>query len=156
MCHLYVKVSQTLVDQIMDRFCRPMLEQIVNTTTKIEFSAGEQAVTFRRGRLLSDFFCIMKKSGYFRGGLLLELYGIILSFPLQNSFTLPILYIYITNHLQMVSIQHKLLEILFQLFCLKKNNVQSRWSILTINRVSLTKYVQKQLSSYESYFEQRN
>ena len=56
----------------------------------------------------------------------------------------------------MVSIQHKLLEILFQLFCLKKNNVQSRWSILTINRVSLTKYVQKQLSSYESYFEQRN
>ena len=68
MCQLYVKVSQTLVDQIMDRFCRPMLEQIVNTTTKIEFSAGEQAVTFRRGRLLSDFFCIMKKSGYFRGG----------------------------------------------------------------------------------------
>ena len=77
MCQLYVKVSQTLVDQIMDRFCRPMLEQIVNTTTKIEFSAGEQAVTFRRGRLL------------------LELYGIRLSFPLQNSFTLPILYIYI-------------------------------------------------------------
>ena len=31
MCQLYVKVSQTLVDQMMDSLCRPMLEQIVNT-----------------------------------------------------------------------------------------------------------------------------
>ena len=66
MCQLYLKVCQMLVDQMMNSFCRPMLEHIVNTATKIEFSAGEQAVTFGRWHLLSDFFCILIKSGYIR------------------------------------------------------------------------------------------
>ena len=46
MCHLYVKVSQTLVDQMMDSFFWPMLEQIVNTTTTTSDYFWEGAVTF--------------------------------------------------------------------------------------------------------------
>ena len=61
MCQLYVKVCQMLVDQMMNSFCRPMLEHIVNTAIKIEFSVGEQAVTFGRWHLLYDFFLHLDK-----------------------------------------------------------------------------------------------
>ena len=45
MCQLYVKYSY----------------KNVNTAIKIEFSAGEEAVTFGRWHLLSDFFLHLDK-----------------------------------------------------------------------------------------------
>ena len=69
MCQLYVKVSQTLVDQMMDSFCRPMLEQngaLGNKRLLFLFWGG--------GGRLSDFFLhhekkrLLSGGGYFRRG----------------------------------------------------------------------------------------